>query len=365
MLLRVLFLNPRIYLPQLLGGVETTTFDLCRQLTDMGHPAAVMAQIGRHDAMWVYNRVKSRLTGRAFPLTNYRGLPVYRGYRHRAAMQEVVEHFHPDAIIVSGGADESFELAPYSRATGVRSAFYFHELNTLRRLTKPELLDGLSLIANSAYTAGVVKKLINRDAAVIPPLVDRRAYELKTTRRHVTMVNPRRIKGGQIALDLAKACPDIPFVFVEAWNGIDPFVRGLCDAVRDLPNVTWRKPTLDMNSIYGGTRIQLVPSQWEETWGRVVTEAHASGIPVLARSYAALPESVGPGGVLVEPDAPIEAWVKALRAMWDDQAYYDQLVARTREFSARADTKPAYLAEKLISSLRAPAPPIPSRGSHP
>ncbi len=216
-----------------------------------------------------------------------------------------------------------------------------------------------------AYCASIVKKLINLDPLVIPPLVDRSAYALKSTRRYVTMVNPRRIKGGQIAFDLAKACPDIPFVFVEAWNTTDPFVRGLCDAVRALPNVTWRKPTLDMNSIYAGTRILLVPSQWEETWGRVVTEAHASGIPVLARAYAALPESVGPGGVLVGADAPIEDWVKALRAMWDDHAYYDQLVARTVEFSARAEATPAYLAQKLISSLRAPAPPIPSRDSHP
>ncbi|MBS0581158.1 MAG: glycosyltransferase [Proteobacteria bacterium] len=363
--MRVLFVNPRIYLPQLLGGVETTTYDLCRQLTAMGHPAAVMAQIGRHDAMWIYNRVKSRLVRRAFPLTNYRGLPVYRGYNHRAAIGEVVEHFHPDAIVISGGADESFELGPYCAATGVRSAFYFHELNTLRRLTKPQLLDGLSLIANSAYTASIVKQLIHLDATVIPPLVDRSAYEFQSTRRYVTMVNPRRIKGGQIAFDLAKACPDIPFVFVEAWNTTDPFVRGLCEAVRELPNVTWRKPTLDMRHIYSGTRVVLVPSQWEETWGRVVTEAHASGIPVLARAYAALPESVGPGGVLVAAEAPIEVWVKALRQMWDDKAYYDTLVARTREFSARAEATPAYLAEKLITSLRAPAPPRPSRGSHP
>ena len=132
-----------------------------------------------------------------------------------------------------------------------------------------------------------------------------------------------------------------------------------------LPNVTWRKPTLDMSDIYGGTRIVLVPSQWEETWGRVVTEAHAAGIPVLARAYAGLPESVGPGGVLVEADAPIEAWIRALRQMWDDEAYYETLVARTREFSARAEATPAYLAGKLIACLQAPAPPRPSRGSPP
>lgn len=363
--MRVLFVNPRIYLPQLLGGVETTTYDLCRQLTAMGHTAAVMCQVGRHDAIWLHNRIKSRLTRRAFPRTSYRGLPVYRGYSHRTAIRPVVEDFGPDAIIISGGADESFELAPFCAATGVRSAFYFHELGSLRRLRSPRLLDGLSLIANSAYTAGVVKQLIGLDAAVIPPLTDRDAYALETTRACVTMVNPRRIKGGQIAFDLAQACPDIPFMFVEAWNTEDTFVRGLCAAAHELPNVTWREPTLNMRGIYAHTRILLVPSQWEETWGRVVTEAHASGIPVLARAYAGLPESVGGGGVLIDPDAPIETWIKALRSMWDDRAHYEQLVLRTREFSARPEAQPAYLAQKLISSLLAPAPPRPSMGSHP
>jgi len=108
-----------------------------------------------------------------------------------------------------------------------------------------------------------------------------------------------------------------------------------------------------------------VPSEWEETWGRVVTEAHAAGIPVLARAYAGLPESVGPGGILMAPDASLEQWTQALRSMWDDHSLYDTLVERTREFSARPEAQPAYLAEAFIAVLRRAPAATPSTDSRP
>jgi len=60
-----------------------------------------------------------------------------------------------------------------------------------------------------------------------------------------------------------------------------------------------------------------VPSVWEEAWGRVVTEAHLSGIPVIARGIGGLPEAVGPGGILVDPSAPMDSWLNALAQLWD------------------------------------------------
>jgi glycosyltransferase involved in cell wall biosynthesis len=166
------------------------------------------------------------------------------------------------------------------------------------------------------------------------------------------MVNPRRIKGGQTAFALAEACPDIPFVFVEAWSDRDKFVAGLRTAAQRLPNVTWLKPTTNMRAIYATTRLLLVPSEWEETWGRVVTEAHASGIPALASSIAALPESVGPGGILIEPGAPLESWVRALRTLWDDLPGYEDLCRQSQEFSARREAQPEFIAGQFLAALQ-------------
>lgn len=47
-------------------------------------------------------------------------------------------------------------------------------------------------------------------------------------------------------------------------------------------------------------RVVLMPSLWEESFGRVAAEAMANGIPVLSSDRGALPETVG-AGRFVEP----------------------------------------------------------------
>src|SRR4029077_20559462 len=158
------------------------------------------------------------------------------------------------------------------------------------------------------------------------------------------------MKGGETAIELARVCPDIPFLLVEAWYP-DDSVPQLRAAAARLPNVSWRRPTTDMRSIYAKTRVLLVPSLSEETWGRVVTEAQASGIPALARAIAALPESVGPAGVLLPADAPMDAWVQALRRLWDEPTHYDTLVARAFEFSARPEAQPTQRLADFVAAL--------------
>ena len=350
--MRILFVNPRPYLPQLFGGVHQTTFELERELARMGHETAVMCGIVSYDAVWLRSRIVGHLRGRAFPAQRYRKSRVYRGYEPLRGFEEVVSDFHPDVVVTAGGTMESFELAALAARSGVPGAFYFHEISTLRALKTPELLEGLALVANSTYTAGIVAELLGRPSTVIPPLISRAAYQTVSSRRFVTMVNPRRVKGGQTAYELARACPDIPFVFVEAWTRDDPFVAELRGAAQQLPNVKWLRPTPRMRKLYGATRILLAPSECEESWGRVASEAHLSGIPVLASSIAALPESVGPGGILVDPGAPLARWVEGLRSMWDDATLYTQLSAQALEFSARPQLQPLRQAERFLAVLR-------------
>ncbi len=55
---------------------------------------------------------------------------------------------------------------------------------------------------------------------------------------------------------------------------------------------------------------------WVEQFGRVVVEAQASGVPVVASRSGALPEVVGDAGILVEPGDP-EALGRALASLLD------------------------------------------------
>ena len=215
----------------------------------------------------------------------------------------------------------------------------------------------MTLLANSRCTAGVISQCLGRDSTVLTPLIDREAYRTSGSRRYVTMVNPRRVKDGQTAFELAQACPDIPFAFVEAWTEKEDFLTSLRNAARRLPNVKWRRPTLRMREVYGATRILLAPSELEESWGRVASEAQVSGIPVIASATGGLPEAVGPGGILIEPGASLAHWVRALRSLWDEPAFYAQLSDRARAHAERPEGDPQRQVEVLVESLRSTADP--------
>ena len=92
-----------------------------------------------------------------------------------------------------------------------------------------------------------------------------------------------------------------------------------------------------MKKIYGKSKILLAPSIWEEAYGRVATEAQLSGIPVIASARGGLPEAVGPGGLLIDPDGPIEAWVAAIRLLWDDRAHYVELASKAMSHATRPE----------------------------
>jgi len=91
------------------------------------------------------------------------------------------------------------------------------------------------------------------------------------------------------------------------------------------------------------------PVDWIEAWGRVATEAHFSGIPVIASNQGGFPESVGPGGILVDPNASISEWKQALRGLWDDPQRYRELSALSLKYSQRPEIQQQKLFDEFIA----------------
>jgi glycosyltransferase involved in cell wall biosynthesis len=82
-----------------------------------------------------------------------------------------------------------------------------------------------------------------------------------------------------------------------------------------------------------------------------VGEAHCNGIPVLASTGYGLVEAVGPGGLAVDPHGPLDAWVTALAALWDDAETYAGFVQAAQEFAARPEVQPDAVAATLERAL--------------
>ncbi len=78
-------------------------------------------------------------------------------------------------------------------------------------------------------------------------------------------------------------------------------------------------PASEVPRLLAGARAVLVPSRWYEAAPRVIVEAFAAGVPVIASRIGALPDLVRDeeAGILVPPDDP-QAWARATARLEDD-----------------------------------------------
>jgi glycosyltransferase involved in cell wall biosynthesis len=190
---------------------------------------------------------------------------------------------------------------------------------------------------------------------------------------YVAFINPIASKGvyvfARIASELARRRPDIPILVTQGRSRADSLMvpeLGLAqhiagqfpaEPVCDGRNITLMPFTPDPRTFYptvfSMTRLLLMPSLWNESFGLVAAEAMLNGIPVLGSNRGALAETVGgsgtrsarsvpdtlcgQGGFLFEipakytpetrevpPAEEVEPWVETIIRLWDDPAAYER-----------------------------------------
>ena len=349
--MRILFAANYPYLPQFVGGSEVSTHELSTSLIKRGMKVAVLSSLGGRDAIWLYNRLFSKVFNTArCPMDNVNGYPVYRGWDLIAGAGEAVKHFKPSIAIVKAG-DESMKLVSAFLSMHVPTVMYIRDVsfNALGGNFCQHNL--LTFFANSSFTASRIYEKFGIKPKIIYPLIIPKRYKTKINRRKVIFINPIPIKGLEVACYLAKKRPDVKFDFIECWKIKKNKKIAYMKMVRDIPNITWKKSVLDMRNVYKHAKLVIVPSQWEEAWGRVVTEAHINGIPILASDSGGLRESVGPGGILISKDAPLEEWLDAFAQIWDDNQRYERLANASYRYSLRPEIQPENILNRFIDEL--------------
>ncbi len=337
--MKFLFASAHPYLPQLAGGSQTNTHEMARALIARGHQVAVLAGLTGAGLLGLRHRVLLKARGRRASVDRALGYPTYRSWHAWEGAGKAVAAFRPDVAVAQSGA--ILRVAGALRKAGAPLLIYNHNTEFDDHGADIDSFRNELFIANSEFTAEAYRREYGVDSAVIAPLFDRSRYQVESDRREVLFINPHPHKGVDVALHLARACPDIPFRFVMGWPLSPADEARLRSDVAALANVTLHPQTDTMAQHYAHARLLLAPSRWAETWGRVATEAQFSGVPVLAARVGGLPEAVGPGGVLIGPDASLDGWIAALRRLWTDQPFYDQLTAESLAWSQRAQIDPA------------------------
>lgn len=187
--------------------------------------------------------------------------------------------------------------------------------------------------------------------------------------RFLTYINPSLNKGvmffARLAEEIGNERPDIPIMVIESRGTAGHLIAAGLRAGFDLrrhANIMVSPGVSQPKHIYAATRVLLVPSVWEEPFGRVASEAVLNGIPPIVSERGGLPEAAGDDAfVLPLPksltskrlkpvDAPdVAPWKeRAIRLMTDDAAYEEACV-RTRTAAATAPWAPDAMRRRTLA----------------
>lgn len=364
--MRLLFVNGTAF-----GGSLLSTHGLARALLRQGHEPALLHW--RHDRRFtvrIHKRLENlraraeatalhgtvdrvtRLPGR-LPSTvaPAQGYPVWSSAVPANALAVVTRRFRPAAVVAASLLRPQWRqiLADLRRAR-IPAVLYLREETALGHLDRARAIPDL-LLANSAALADAAARRGHR-AVMIPSVVELADALVDSTREVALVVNPLPSYGGERALEIAEGCPEIPFVLQESWRA-GAAAESRLSAGRAPGNVHFRPFVARAREIYRDARVLIVPFPPSQAGNRprAVLEAQANGIPVLASALPGLAEAVGPGGILIAPDAPARSWVEALHALWSDGGLYARLSAAAREHARRPEVHPDRIAALFHQTL--------------
>jgi len=165
-------------------------------------------------------------------------------------------------------------------------------------------------IANSEFTQKKIKRLFDVEATIIYPSIEPKNYRVKyNPEGHITMINPRTTyKGPDIFLDIAGKMTNETFLLV----GPSPSAE-IEKRAEKMPNVIRKEWCEDIREAYSSSKLVVVPSRWEEPFGRVPAEAMVSGIPCVVSNRGGLPEVVGNTGKIVQEINNVNEWVDKIK----------------------------------------------------
>jgi glycosyltransferase involved in cell wall biosynthesis len=281
-----------------------------------------------------------------------------------------LEQHRPNIVITFGGLLLDVEIQRCAKAAGAAVVFYLANPYYARRETFANVD---MVLTNSAASAAHYAGVLGLQCHPVGSFVD--VAPIVTSERKpgfITFINPRPEKGVTLFLQLvqkaARTAADMRFLVVESRGVLAEAVKklGLSDDV--LAHVTVMPKQEQMATVYAQTRILLMPSFWFETAGRVLIEANANGIPVIAAQRGGIAETLGDAGCVlpipeqcirdhwhVPTDAEILPWWDELSKLWRANAYYEmqvrkaQAAARMQTLDRKTDTL-AQLLMRLITS---------------
>jgi glycosyltransferase involved in cell wall biosynthesis len=265
-------------------------------------------------------------------------------------LEDLLRQFAPDVLVTYGGHPVVQESMRRARERGVVCVFSLRNRGYEDR-TFFQHVD--HVFTTSPYLSEVYRQKIGLKSTGIESPIEWAEVEAPTDmRKFVTFVNPSLHKGAMLFARLAdmlgQSRPDIPVLIVQSATGAGGLnaIAGL--DFKKYPQIMVAPATTQPSTYFALTKILLVPSVFNEPFGRVAAEALINGIPPLVSDRGALPETVGGAGrVLALPPwldetstmlpsvAEVRPWLDAVCNLWDDRDAYDHASKLARQVAVR------------------------------
>lgn len=196
----------------------------------------------------------------------------------------------------------------------------------------PDLLAGLMHVFTVSRFLG--KYLADQwccPSTVLLNLIDGKGFAPQNSieRRYIALVNPTTAKGVDVAIGLARHFPERRFLFI---GGIGEDYRARRTDYRQIPNIEVVPFQGELASVYESVRLLIVPSVCPEAFSRVVLEAHAAGVPVVAADVGGIREAGDDAAIYIPPQphnpyewarSDIEGWIAAIQSLDNPSNYTD------------------------------------------
>jgi len=344
-------------------------------LSELGLPwEGRQVAVGPHRMKLLFTR-----QGRV-PITIFRNQSTRRGPTPQeapaflAAFGRFLDTTRPDVMLTYGGDRLTDATIRQAHRRRIIAVFALHNL-AYRDPAPFRNVDYVTV--PSEFAKDYYRQQLGLDCRLVPNVMLPERVKVSDRRpKYLAFVNPQPLKGlfvfARIAERLARRRSDIPILIVESRTRARALERTGVD-LSWAENLFYMPNTPDPRQFYAVTKVLIMPSVTEESFGLAAAEAMTNGIPVVVSDRGALPETVGEGGIVLDIPArytvrttevptgeEVEPWVEAIIRLWDDGAFYRQQSDKSLAWSQR--WSPERLRPLYVDFLRnvqpQPGPPI-------
>jgi glycosyltransferase involved in cell wall biosynthesis len=319
--MRILFANGRQTYPLFQGGDGISFHNLFEQLQKDEHD---VLHIGKYNPPQIGDPLQDVIKklivfginsqlgnlSLSYSTCGYNCLLLEHG-KFCSLLKRAIVSFQPDIILTQ--LDCSQDVIEIAASLNVKIIHFIHDHDPLNFLPINKSHFISHIIFNSKNTSQHYKPFIKCKSSIIYPPIRLDNYICSNQeQKFITMINPTFSKGVKIFEMIATSLPKEKFLLVKGWKKPET-------SERPSSNIEIWDRQYDMKDVYSQTKLLLVPSQWEETFGRIIPEAGINKIPIIASRIGGIPESLELGGILIDKFNDADAWVSCISQLLVDQ----------------------------------------------